>query len=124
LDATRLYHFGARYYDPAIGQWTQHDPSGQDANAYAYADGDPINRVDPSGRDFFDDAASYAAGIATGVAVFAATDSPETAFAAGSCVQAGSQVAPDGGDLADSAVACVISGELAFQGLTPGGPPA
>jgi RHS repeat-associated protein len=41
--------FGARYYDPSLGRWTQQDPTGQDANPYAYVDGDPVNVVDPSG---------------------------------------------------------------------------
>ena len=57
LDSTGLYKFGARYYDAAIGRWTQQDPrSGSIADPssvdrYVYADADPINRVDPTGRD-------------------------------------------------------------------------
>jgi RHS repeat-associated protein len=47
------YKFGARYYDPVIGRWTQPDPSGQDANSYAYAGGNPANFVDPSGLAFW-----------------------------------------------------------------------
>jgi uncharacterized protein RhaS with RHS repeats len=37
---------GARYYDPQLG------PSGKESNPYAYAAGDPANRIDPSGLDF------------------------------------------------------------------------
>ncbi|WP_221359922.1 RHS repeat-associated core domain-containing protein [Streptomyces beigongshangae] len=48
-DPTGLYHFGARYYDPQIGRFTQPDPSGQEKNPYLYAEGDPVNRIDPSG---------------------------------------------------------------------------
>jgi RHS repeat-associated protein len=55
LDSTGLYHFGARYYDPTIGRWTQQDsvvavgdPS--NGNRYAYAGDDPANFVDPDGR--------------------------------------------------------------------------
>ena len=54
---TNLYHFGARYYDPSLGRWTQQDPvagSLGDLNSsdrYVYANDDPINLVDPSGRD-------------------------------------------------------------------------
>ncbi|WP_456340825.1 RHS repeat-associated core domain-containing protein [Streptomyces solincola] len=48
-DATGLYHYGARYYDPNIGRFTQPDPSGQEKNPYLYAEGDPVNRIDPSG---------------------------------------------------------------------------
>ncbi|WP_280900676.1 MULTISPECIES: RHS repeat-associated core domain-containing protein [unclassified Streptomyces] len=48
-DPTGLYHFGARYYDPQISRFTQPDPSGQEKNPYLYAEGDPLNRIDPSG---------------------------------------------------------------------------
>ncbi|MFE3688700.1 RHS repeat-associated core domain-containing protein [Streptomyces sp. NPDC059095] len=48
-DPTGLYHFGARYYDPNIGRFTQPDPSGQEKNPYLYAEGDPVNRIDPRG---------------------------------------------------------------------------
>ncbi|MER7722272.1 RHS repeat-associated core domain-containing protein [Streptomyces flaveolus] len=36
-------------HDPSLGRFTQPDPSGQESNPYLYADGDPINNVDPSG---------------------------------------------------------------------------
>jgi RHS repeat-associated protein len=53
--ATGLYHLGARYYQPALGRFTQQDDlvsPGDPANGnrYAYAGGDPINQSDPSGR--------------------------------------------------------------------------
>lgn len=41
--------FGERYYDPTIGGWTQRDPSGMDANSYAYAVCQSLNFVDPGG---------------------------------------------------------------------------
>jgi hypothetical protein len=37
-----------RYYDPAIGRWTQED-SHPGPNLYWYAADDPIDKVDPSG---------------------------------------------------------------------------
>ena len=40
---------GARWYDPAIGSWTQEDPARADGNFYGYCGGDTINRWDPSG---------------------------------------------------------------------------
>ena len=43
------YKIGARRYDASIARWTQTDPSGQEANNYAYANNDPINQSDPSG---------------------------------------------------------------------------
>ncbi len=47
--ATGLTKFGARYYDPTTARFTQQDPSGREANAYAYVGGNPVNFVDPSG---------------------------------------------------------------------------
>ncbi|MFC8596517.1 RHS repeat-associated core domain-containing protein [Streptomyces atroolivaceus] len=49
LDPSGLYKMGARYYDPQLGRFTQPDPSGKESNPYAYAAGDPVNRIDPSG---------------------------------------------------------------------------
>jgi RHS repeat-associated protein len=48
-DPTGLYHYEARYYDPNIGRFTSPDPSGQEKNPYLYAEGDPVNRIDPTG---------------------------------------------------------------------------
>ncbi|MFJ6699347.1 RHS repeat-associated core domain-containing protein [Streptomyces sp. NPDC091272] len=48
-DPTGLYHLKARYYDPRIGRFTSPDPSGQEKNPYLYAEGDPVNRIDPNG---------------------------------------------------------------------------
>lgn len=52
IDPTGFYWFGARYYNPIGGQFLSPDPLGPAASLdlYAYADGDPINRVDPDGR--------------------------------------------------------------------------
>jgi RHS repeat-associated protein len=46
---TGLYKMGARYYQAELGRWTQRDPSGQDANAYLYVGGNPINLTDATG---------------------------------------------------------------------------
>jgi RHS repeat-associated protein len=45
---SELYYLRARYYDPESGRFLSRDPlpGGQ---PYAYAGGNPINRVDPSG---------------------------------------------------------------------------
>ncbi|MFB2556785.1 RHS repeat-associated core domain-containing protein [Herbiconiux liangxiaofengii] len=42
---SELYKLGARYYDPAIGRFTQMDPSGQESNPYGYAGCSPINSL-------------------------------------------------------------------------------
>jgi len=54
LDATGLYHMGERYYDPALGRFTQQDPIHNPLdpklwNRYVYVGNDPINFIDPSG---------------------------------------------------------------------------
>ena len=57
--ATGLYHFGARYYDPTLGRWTQQDPvaptltSPDSLNRYLYVGDSPVNGTDTSGRDFW-----------------------------------------------------------------------
>lgn len=56
--STGLYKFGTRYYDAAIGRWSQQDPlRGQlndptSLNRYLYAGDDPVNVTDPSGRNW------------------------------------------------------------------------
>ena len=50
---TGLVRFGARDYDPRLGRWTTKDPlrfDGGSTNLYQYANGDPVNFVDPGGR--------------------------------------------------------------------------
>jgi RHS repeat-associated protein len=47
--ATGLMRFGARHYSPDLGAFTQSDPAMAGGNWYAYADGDPVNKYDPSG---------------------------------------------------------------------------
>ena len=51
---SKLYHFGARDYDPTIGRWTTKDPigfTGGDNNLYAYVGGNPMSYSDPTGLD-------------------------------------------------------------------------
>jgi RHS repeat-associated protein len=43
-------HFGARYYDPNIGRWTQLDPSGNNPG-YVFAGNNPVNLSDPTGTN-------------------------------------------------------------------------
>jgi RHS repeat-associated protein len=47
--------FGARWYDPTLGRWTQQDTldaplDPANANRYAFGANDPINNSDPTGR--------------------------------------------------------------------------
>ncbi|MGK5497426.1 RHS repeat-associated core domain-containing protein [Streptomyces sp. URMC 125] len=49
LAPSEPYTMGARSHDPHPGRFTRPDPSGREANPYAYAVGDPVNRTDPTG---------------------------------------------------------------------------
>ncbi|WP_349897793.1 RHS repeat domain-containing protein [Parafrigoribacterium soli] len=56
---TGWVHFGARWYNPTTGRFTQQDTldtplSPANANRYAYAGGDPLNNLDPSGEGLFE----------------------------------------------------------------------
>jgi len=51
LDSSNLYYFGARYYDPSIGRFTQVDPIFKlDESPYMYANNNPIKYIDPTGK--------------------------------------------------------------------------
>ncbi len=52
IDPTGYMAMGARYYDPLAGRFLSPDPLGHAASMdlYSYANGDPINFVDPTGR--------------------------------------------------------------------------
>lgn len=66
---TGLVHFGAREYDPTTGTWLTRDPVLFDdgLSAYAYAQNDPVNRVDANGLWSF--SISGYAGIGGGINV-------------------------------------------------------
>ena len=52
-DETGLHYAVARYYDPDLGRFLSMDPHripGTSLNYYTYCDGDPVNRVDPTGE--------------------------------------------------------------------------
>ena len=51
---SNLYYYGARYYDPYIGRFTQRDPIGDGVNWYAYVANNPLRFIDPTGLGLWD----------------------------------------------------------------------
>ena len=55
LNSLNMYDFGARWYDVAgVPMWTSIDPLCEkyyNVSPYAYCEGDPVNKIDPDGRD-------------------------------------------------------------------------
>lgn len=69
LDAsTGLTKLGIRYYDPALGRFTQPDPTGQDPH-YTYARNNPCNFIDPGGAASGDLAAGVIGACTAGALV-------------------------------------------------------
>jgi RHS repeat-associated protein len=53
-EETGLYYYGARYYDPRTSVWISVDPLAEKKpwmSPYVYCSGNPVNRIDPDGRD-------------------------------------------------------------------------
>ncbi|GHV43017.1 hypothetical protein FACS1894180_0880 [Bacteroidia bacterium] len=56
MSGLNLYDYSARHYDPVITRFTTVDPHAERYYAvspYAYAAGNPMNRIDPTGKDWF-----------------------------------------------------------------------
>ncbi len=67
--------FGYRHYNPSLGRYTQPDPTNQEVNTYAYAQGDPINNQDATG------ASTRTAGLGIGGAFGVAGGAEVSVFA-------------------------------------------
>ena len=86
--STGLVQFGARYYNPTVGLFTQEDPSGQSAG-YLYVGNSPVNGTDPTGEDSVIAGCVTAVGITGDIALGAAATGAgleiSAADIAGSC---------------------------------------
>ena len=83
---TGLVRFGARDYEPATGRWTAKDPllfGGGQTNLYVYVDGDPVNRLDPSGAFWIGLAFSAGSSGVSNALYNRNSISPGAAFASG-----------------------------------------
>ena len=55
-EETRLYYYGARYYEPKISLWLSVDPKieyNKNQSPYVYTSSNPIVLLDPDGKDDF-----------------------------------------------------------------------
>jgi hypothetical protein len=74
-----MYHMGARYYDPTIARFTQQDPQSGNLsspltlNRYLYANDNPVNSCDPTGRFCLAEASIFGLG-ALAAGLFALAD--------------------------------------------------
>ncbi|MBI4115394.1 MAG: hypothetical protein HY447_02340 [Candidatus Omnitrophica bacterium] len=72
-DTTKLYYYGARYYDPQLGRFitadptVQHPTDPQDFNRYAYARNNPIIFTDPTGLGWLSKLFAFIAAAVTAV---------------------------------------------------------
>jgi RHS repeat-associated protein len=49
---TNMYYYGARYLDPMFSRWVSPDPGMQGVNWYQYCNSNPINYLDPDGKEW------------------------------------------------------------------------
>lgn len=126
---TGLHHTGARYFSPELGRFLTPDPLGPEtgpSNLYLLGDGDPVNRIDPTGEISLTlgtvlvamaIGAAVGAAIGAGIELYRQRNEPETdwgqvgrAALVGGCIGAiGAAV----GAIATAAAATVVAGVAA-----------
>ncbi|MDQ2836059.1 MAG: hypothetical protein M3Y42_01190 [Actinomycetota bacterium] len=128
--ATGELKFGARWYSPTTGGWTQQDALNapldpHNANRYEYGADNPINDKDATGRDIFDDVASAVSTVAGVVATATAGTPIGLAAGAISLAADGAKTVNDcfaggdgscGGDVASDGVSLATAGAGAAFG--------
>ena len=90
---TETVYLRARYYDSAYGRFTQEDPIRDGTNWYIYCDGDPVNRIDPTGCAWWHWIAAVAVVAVAAVAVVATAGGVVAGAAAVAAVASGTTAA-------------------------------
>jgi len=72
-EATGLYYFNQRWYDPELGRFMGQDPAGQMNNLYQYCGNNPVNYTDPNGEFFLLDDLFYWGSLYLGLATACST---------------------------------------------------
>ncbi|MEU4519194.1 RHS repeat-associated core domain-containing protein [Amycolatopsis sp. NPDC024027] len=98
--ASSEYLTGYRHYSPVYARFTQPDPTGQEDNAYAYGNSDPINNSDPNGDSFLHALAGALIGGAVTFVLSASPLGPLGGAAIGGCVGGLATAALDKSNLA------------------------
>ena len=74
MHGLNMYDFHARPYDARLGQFTMMDPKAEDyyeVSPYTYCHDDPVNRVDPDGKDdYFSTSGQYIKTVGTGADIY------------------------------------------------------
>ena len=74
MHGLNMYDFHARPYDARLGQFTMIDPCAEDyyeVSPYTYCHDDPVNRVDPDGKDdYFSTSGQYIKTVGTGADIY------------------------------------------------------
>ncbi|UYY83684.1 RHS repeat-associated core domain-containing protein (plasmid) [Arthrobacter sp. YA7-1] len=87
--STQRIKFGARYYNPYRGRFTQPDPSGQEANRYLYTGASPLSNSDPSGQAGGSAGWGFCLGICVGASIGGDQNGPAFNLSVGIGVEAG-----------------------------------
>jgi RHS repeat-associated protein len=126
LDATGLYYYGARYYDPEIGRFISADTivqapfNPQTLNRYSYCGNNPINYVDPTGHIWNIIVGAVIGAIIGGISAAVNGTSVGAGIGCGAIQGAFSSFGAIGGAVGGVIVAAINGGNIGVSALAGG----